>query len=194
MLVKLRGEPGKSTCFGDSSYLALKRTPIELHICSVSNKHVSMLKLQAVFNYNGVIRKAFNRVGIQQLNFIIMTFIYSFHSEEYFSELLPDMANSINALNPTQGRSVKIAACDLSGRNAKGALFYCDSAPPNNAYLGGTWRSTMFKSNSVDQACKDCLEFLNSNELTDAQKYYSRVVLTNNDSTAYCALFYEDQK
>lgn len=117
-----------------------------------------------------------------------------FTSEEADNDLWIQMQNKLNSLTSTQARSAKLAASDMKGKDARGVVFFSDGEDTGSEELGSAWVSQQFATaNSYEDMYEDCQSFLT--ELTDAQSYYARIVMTNaSNNHSHIEVFYRNLK
>lgn len=123
-----------------------------------------------------------------------MTFSYKDFATEYAGATLwQDVINELQSLNLNQMASAKIATSDTEGSDARGLIFYCDSPMPNQNELGTTWAVKTFTTmHDYTTMYQELETWLNTGgDLTDAQKYFSRMAMTNMSTRhANLELFY----
>ncbi len=111
-----------------------------------------------------------------------MTFTYvSFTSSQADDSLWSQVMNKLNSLNDAQADSVKIAASDMKGKDARAVVIFCSSAAPDPAILGTTWNYKVFETDSdYEGMYTDCVKYLNeTKDLNPTQKYYAKLCMTN---------------
>ena len=124
-----------------------------------------------------------------------MIFTYkSFSSDEADQNLWNKVQNSLNALSDAEMQSVKIASSDQKSGNARTLIITTDSTAPNSSTLGEQWLYQEFDTNSdYSDMYSDCVNFLNSDALSTAQKYFSHISMTNaHDNKSNLMLWYRD--
>lgn len=113
----------------------------------------------------------------------MLTFTYQqFESHEADDDLWAQVVNALNGLNAQQRNSVKIASSDQDNGPARTVLIYTGDDEPAGSIsqLGESWSYTVFSTGSdYTEMYQECVDFLNGDELTDLQKYYSRISMTN---------------
>ena len=127
-----------------------------------------------------------------------MTFAYvSFTSGQAGSTLLNQIENTLNAFNSEESKGAKIATTDMKGNSARGLIISTKSDAPNPLTLGTTWNYKEFDTGSDYEAMyQEATDFLNNDSsLTETQKYYSQMTMTNAASnTARLVIWYRNQK
>lgn len=124
-----------------------------------------------------------------------ITFVYeSFTSSQADDGLWNQIKNRLNSLNRNQANSVKIGCSDMKGKDARGVIIYSNSETPYDDNLGTTWSSITFETSSdYERMYSDCVNFLNSQSLSETQKYYSVLTMTNaSGHKSRLVLFYRE--
>jgi hypothetical protein len=129
----------------------------------------------------------------EQMNTMTFTYI-PITSSQADSSLWNDITNRLNSLNRTQAESAKVATSDMKGKDARAVVIYCNLEAPREDNLGTTWRSKEFNTSSdYNDMYSECVNFLNSSNLSDSQKYHSRLTMTNaSGHKSRLVLFYRE--
>lgn len=119
----------------------------------------------------------------------------SFENHEVNDDLWGDVKNVLDGLTAFERRFVKVASSDRQESPSRAVIIYATeqkpsfpggkepSSPnreptfPEQKYILSDWSYKSFTqaSNEAESAYTSCVDFLNSDTLTDLQKYYARL-------------------
>lgn len=107
-----------------------------------------------------------------------MGWIFQEVSESQAPDVLNVLHSKLNALEPMQRTSCKLAASDMKGKDARGVLIYDNNPQAFEPVDNAQWQMQEYKTGSdYNQLYSQATQFLNG--LTVVQAQNARLVFTN---------------
>jgi hypothetical protein len=129
-----------------------------------------------------------------------MTFTYVEGSSGTYNDIWSGITNYLNGQSSLAAQSAKVATSDQHNGDARYVVIVSTATEaPDEKTLGTTWNSVVFNyadyGNSYTGMYNACIDYLNnSDELSETQKYYSRLSMTNGYTcSSYLVLYYRNQ-